>query len=77
MLYSHCFSYGKKPSNTAFWDKSINELCRLVNDGVDVNGQLLAVELSSLNCDAPAKAMVKCVTQYQPIMDLIGKSVDK
>ena len=63
-IFSAALAYGEKPSNTAFWDESINELCRLINDGLDVNGQLLAVKVSSVLCDAPARAKVKCVKQF-------------
>ena len=64
VVFSAALVYGQKPSNTAFLDESINELCRLINDGLDVNGHLLAVKVSSVICYAPARAMVKCVKQF-------------
>ena len=59
-----CFILWRKPSDTAILDESIDELRRLISDGLDVNGLLLAVEVSSLICDAPARAMVKCVKPF-------------
>ena len=62
VVFSAALAYGQKPSNTAFLDESIIELCSY--DGLDVNGQLLAVKVSSVICYAPARAMVKCVKQF-------------
>ena len=64
VIFSAVLAWGEKLSNDASLDESINELCRLISDGLDVNGQLLAVKVSSVICDAPARAMVKYVKQF-------------
>lgn len=54
----------QKPTDLEFMQDTIDELRELMQQGIEFKDHLLQVELKSIICDAPAKAMVKRVKQY-------------
>jgi hypothetical protein len=53
-----------KPTNCDFLLDTIHELQELLSSGFSVNGKHFECKIKFIVCDAPAKAMVKCVKQY-------------
>ncbi|KAG9278033.1 hypothetical protein AMEX_G5823 [Astyanax mexicanus] len=57
-------STASKPKNTDFIYETIEELAKVLEDGLWWEGNNLKVQLRCITCDAPAKAMVKCIKQF-------------
>ncbi|KAJ8030886.1 hypothetical protein HOLleu_27427 [Holothuria leucospilota] len=53
-----------KPSNNNFLQDTISDLNALISQGFCHRGQMLQISLKSIICDAPARAMVKCIKLY-------------
>lgn len=53
-----------KPINTDFLIDTVDELHELMINGLAINGKDIPVTLTSVICDSPAKAMVKCVKLF-------------
>ncbi len=53
-----------KPENLDFLSETVEELNELLNEGLSVNGKHLSCTVKLCVCDAPARAMVKCVKQF-------------
>lgn len=53
-----------KPKDISFISEITSELSKVMQDGLQWAGRTLRVELRCITCDAPAKAMVKCVKLY-------------
>lgn len=53
-----------KPSNLDFLADSIAEINHALKEGITYQGKHFQVALQCVVCDAPARAMVKCVKQY-------------
>lgn len=54
----------KKPSNLEFMHDFIAEMKQLMTVGFIMNGKHLSVKLNCVICDAPAKALVKGIIQF-------------
>ena len=58
-------SVGKsKPSNLDFLQGAIDDLKEAIQQGIECNGKRFQITVRSVVCDAPAKALVKCIKQY-------------
>jgi hypothetical protein len=65
LVFTAALAIGDKPKDTHFLDKAIDELGSLLVDGVQLsNGITATITLSSVLCDAPAKALVKAVKTF-------------
>lgn len=53
-----------KPADLHFIDDTIHELDVILQDGIDIDGSAVPVLLKCIICDAPARAMVKCIKLY-------------
>jgi hypothetical protein len=53
-----------KPSDLMFLTDTVNDLIKLLNCGLYVDGKHFSIRLRCIVCDAPAKAMVKSVKMY-------------
>ncbi|KAL0194562.1 hypothetical protein M9458_008134, partial [Cirrhinus mrigala] len=53
-----------KPKTPDFVHETIQELAELMQQGLIWKGKHLNIKLRCITCDAPAKAMVKCVKQF-------------
>jgi hypothetical protein len=53
-----------KPANLDFLKEAVQELRDLLDEGFVANGKHFCCTLKMCICDAPARAMVKCVKQY-------------
>lgn len=53
-----------KPKTTSFVNDTVQELAQLIQDGLTWEGKQLNIQLRCVTCDAPAKAMVKCIKQF-------------
>ncbi|XP_078490295.1 uncharacterized protein LOC144746841 [Ciona intestinalis] len=64
-VFPVALSYGlSKPVNLDFLSETVNELKVLLQDGLIVQQKVVQVALHSIVCDAPARAMVKCIKLY-------------
>ena len=53
-----------KPKDLHFLHEVIADLKKLLSDGLPIEDKICKVQLQGIVCDAPAKAMVKCVKLY-------------
>lgn len=53
-----------KPKTPNFVSETIQELAEVMENGLIWKGERLNIDLRCITCDAPAKAMVKCVKQF-------------
>ncbi len=53
-----------KPSNLDFLQDAIDDLNQVIQDRLEFEGKHFVVLVRCIICDAPAKAMVKCIKQY-------------
>ena len=58
------FCANHKPTSLDFLTEFIEELLELIHTGVQIGEHLLTVGVHSIICDAPARAMVKGITQF-------------
>jgi hypothetical protein len=59
------YANDKKPSNMSdFFKDFVNECKLLFRDGITLSGRHLGVRINCILCDAPARAMVKCVKMH-------------
>ena len=55
---------GSKPKDLTFLEEVIDDLNELLSHGLAVEDKHYSVVLKGIICDAPAKAMVKCIKQF-------------
>jgi len=53
-----------KPKTQDFISDTVQELAELMQNGLTWEGKHLSIQLRCVTCDAPARAMVKCVKQF-------------
>lgn len=53
-----------KPKDITFIGDVANELAQVMEDGLEWAGRTVKVNIRCITCDAPAKAMVRCVKLY-------------
>ncbi|XP_051553877.1 uncharacterized protein LOC127440871 isoform X3 [Myxocyprinus asiaticus] len=64
-IFPLCISTAaSKPKTLNFVNDTVQELAELIQDGLTWGGKCLNIQLRCVTCDAPAKAMVKCVKQF-------------
>ena len=63
-VFPICLTYGKKPDNLDFLKNTIQNLKNLLINGLNFNGRELTFSIKCIVCDAPAKAFVKGVKQF-------------
>ena len=55
---------GNKPKNLDFLQDTVNDLKYLISNNIMINNKLFIIKIDSIICDAPAKAFVKSIKQY-------------
>ena len=63
-IFPLALTYGHKPSDLEFLNESIKDLKVLLNNGIQINGEVYRFVLNVITCDAPAKSFVKGVKQF-------------
>ncbi|KAK7130402.1 hypothetical protein R3I93_019896 [Phoxinus phoxinus] len=64
-IFPLCISTAaSKPKTLTFVNDTVQELKELIQDGLTWGGRCLNIQVRCITCDAPAKAMVKCVKQF-------------
>ncbi len=64
-IFPLCLSTAaSKPKTSDFVSNTVQELAELIQNGLTWKGKCLNIQLRCVTCDAPAKAMVKCVKQF-------------
>ena len=65
IVFVSVITYGeKKPSDLEFLREAVTELKDILDNGLVVHRKSIRIHLRAVICDAPAKAMVKAVKQY-------------
>ncbi len=64
-IFPLCLSTAaSKPKTTDFFSDTVQELAEQMQNGLTWKGKCLNIQIRCVTCDAPAKAMVKCVKQF-------------
>lgn len=64
-IFPLCISTAaSKPKTPNFASDAVQQLAELIQDGLTWGGRRLNIQLRCVTCDAPAKAMVKCIKQF-------------
>ena len=64
-VFTCVLTYGpNKPTDHEFLREAVEELKEVLTTGIEVHGITIHFTLRAVICDAPAKAMIKCVKQF-------------
>ena len=63
-VFPSAITLGNKPNNLDFLNETIDELNYILENGLVYENKIIKIKLSCIVCDAPAKAMIKNIFQY-------------